>query len=130
MNNTRYHTCRNAMSKWLLAVVLFLSLFTPPGLPSRSNADQRRQQTSLLFSRPSRFIGHIVFNGAIRQISIKPAAGLFFVSSFLNLVSLHTMQASVCLKSRRINLNCINKSFFCRVKTTSSTCDDPSPSLV
>jgi hypothetical protein len=130
MSSTIYHNAKNNASKWLFAVILFLSVFAFSGLPVNSSVNPYQQQTSLLANKPNRLTNHIRFNRTIKQAREKPATSQFIASSFCYLVNVYNVQVSVCLKSCNIILNRPTKGFFYRVKTNSPTDDNPTVSLV
>ena len=126
MNNTWQHKHKNALSKLMVAGLLFLGLFAFSGLTAQGQVKPGVQRTTLLVSNPAGIVKSINFKNA-HGLKGNPCRSMAAVIVEDNRTERLSRQIHICIKNHsspnsRANTVC----FFYRAKTISpDTGDEP-----
>jgi len=91
MSNTRNNTVKNAISRWLLATILLLSVFSFSGVATQPQSDQFTLKTTLVVS-PNNECGRSI---NFKRASILP---LSITTPAFNISRLHSLQIKTRLE--------------------------------
>jgi hypothetical protein len=112
MSNILRFDFKKECSKWLFAVIIFLSFFTFPGIVIQSYREPYAQQTTLVANRQTRFIKSISYKQALRQTYRSYPANAFFTNATFDISRLHTRQIQTRVDSLSLSYKCRPRTVF------------------
>ena len=126
MSIIRQYNSKRLFSKWLLAVVLLLSLFSFSGFRAQTQAYLDKPQTTLTINSWPEIIRCLSFNRAL----LFQFSSQIPVSSFIDLSRLHTLQTNIRLITFSGFCIELQTGLFYKVKCISSDSNEEPPAIL